>query len=483
MKQIISIWMQPVYARKNAANQKVTLVLLLLLALLPTAILLMKVGGDAPGWQPLLLALALGLAFALVATLAFWFTLLVPSIATQFSPANANLVPGLKPAMRWALALPVLMFQVVMLMASLYFDHYQGIYQIWFFGVLAILSYVSTIRSKWAILVLVVISQLPLWGGSAALSIDVRTLHHPAWLTLGGLLLTAATTYWALQVHGDRHFKRHKNVLLLQSAMDGRGGQANQFSMKILNPYQFFFNRRLRQVGGAAGEATRLMPYIFGEQALWLGSFLSVAVMATGVVAYFHFFLQKSGDVKPGSSILTYMVFVVSFIMLPVIHTAVVRGAVYQTSVEQGLLSLAARIPGPATQTRLQCAFLLRQFFGLWLMVLLIVVGTLHLADVSPLLTENGIIACFSMLPLSIFYLRNYARLKTQYSSDNFLAFFQPVLLGGALSFLHAQYAEYVLASTWLLCAGVSVITLVILRWRWNQLMQFHAVFPAGRSV
>jgi hypothetical protein len=128
----------------------------------------------------------------------------------------------------------------------------------------------------------------------------------------------------------------------------------------------------------------------------------------------------------------------------------------------------------------LQCAFLLRQFFSLWLVVALIVVCTSHLSGAGQGLIDVAWIACFSMLPLSSFYLKNYAKMKTQYSNDYFLAFFQPLLLGGALSFLHVQYPAM---SVWYLCAGTSVITTVILRWRWTGLMQVHAVFPAGRAV
>ncbi|MES2037134.1 MAG: hypothetical protein V4495_04800, partial [Pseudomonadota bacterium] len=149
MKAIISVWMQPVYARINTGSLKILYIMLGLFAVAPV-VAVFFVQAQKPDWQSVMLALALGVAGVLGILLLSWFILLVPSVALQYTPAYAALVPQMKRHMQFALAIPILLMPVafpLILRMHMQEKFFQG----WFFGVLSLLIYIASIRSTWVI--------------------------------------------------------------------------------------------------------------------------------------------------------------------------------------------------------------------------------------------------------------------------------------------------------------------------------------------
>ncbi len=153
--------------------------------------------------------------------------------------------------------------------------------------------------------------------------------------------------------------------------------------------------------------------------------------------------------------------------------------ALHQTRSEQGLLSLTARSPSSALQTRTIIAYLLRQYFVLWLIAL--VVGMFTCLYLKPESMASNIIylTCFSLLPLSLCIVKNHALSKGRYDST-LLTLGAACLLVFAVSLSSVMLLPAI--AVWMPCALITLITGIALKRRWNFLMALPAVFPAGRS-
>ncbi|MFZ3002961.1 MAG: hypothetical protein WA071_21790 [Undibacterium umbellatum] len=481
MKAIISVWMQPVYARSNAAGLKILYALLGIIALLPL-ILFLLARKDESDAISILLALAIGIGVAVGVLLVFWFVLLVPSVALQYSPANAGLVPQLRRNMKVALAIPVLLMPAILALTLV--THLKGLFfQSWLIGVFAMLVYVATLRSKWVVIFLVLLSQLPMWWGNR-FSLDPQaSWNQPALLMLVGLGLTAAILHWVFAIHGDQHFKREESFSMIQKAMNGEEVTSTHYSLRFFNPYDLLMRWcmvKVDKTGRAPAAVAQLIPFAFGAQVFWLTSFVSVALMSAGLSIYFAVFLHHSSKFAENDMGLAYAAAMVAFVMLPVIYVSMLRATMYQRKGEHSLLLLAAALPPQAEQTRIVLHFLLCQFFGLWLLTLLIVAVTMHFSPASTNAAEMAWLACFCLLPLSVMSLYNYARIRSRYETALLLAFALPAFLGlASLGMLKLWPALPV----WLICLLIVLVTLPILRWRWQILMQANAVFPAGRAA
>ncbi|MBC3917874.1 hypothetical protein H8L32_10350 [Undibacterium sp. CY18W] len=478
MKTIISIWKQPAYARINTGGLKVIYFLMVLIALLP-AVLVLSFGGKVEGWMPVLRALGLGVVMALGMLLVGWFLLFIISVTMQYTPANARLVPQFKRHMQLAVAIPVLLLPAL-LSLTVHFNSKGHFFQTWMLGVFGLLVYVASIRSKWVIILLVLMSQLPMWLNAKMTLPDTGIWSQPVLMFLAGLGMTIAVLHWVFSIHGDQHFKKEQSFSVLQKAMSGEEVQMSQYSMNFTNPYNFLLRHCMRKVSRLPETVSQLMPFSMGSQVFWLTSFLSVLVMSIGMGIYFIFFLNHSAKFNGKDAWLAYFAAIVSFVMLPFIYTSVVRTAVYQRRVEQGLLCLAVNLPDVKRQTEVLAGFLLRQSLGLWLVTAVIVGLTVYFSPASPLLMGSVWIGCFCLLPLSVMTLKNYALMKSRYESALLLAFAMPLLLGLVLITLYVQFQQ---CPAWVICVSVAIVTAIVLRWRWNRLMQVSAVFPAGRAA
>ncbi|MFZ6756928.1 hypothetical protein ACO0K9_06875 [Undibacterium sp. Ji50W] len=478
MKTIISIWKQPYYARINTGSLKIIWFLLSLIVLLPMVVVFF-VGKKDEGWIPILLALCLGLSMALGLLLLSWMLMLVPSVAMQYTPANARLVPQIKRNMQYALAIPTLLLPALLAVA-LNFQSQSNFFKIWMLGVFALLVYVATIRSKWVLILLVIMSQLPIWIGTKISLPDTGIWNQPVLMLLITVGLTALVLRWLFSIHGDQHFKREQNFAEMQKMMRGEEVPMNQYPLSFISPYDFLLRRCMKKVQRFPETVSQLIPFSMGRQVFWLTSFMSMLLMCVGMCVYFIFFLRHSGKFDDKDILLAYFVPVASFIFLPIVYSSVVLTSVNQRRGEQSLLCLAARLPGVKQQTVLIAGFLLRQALCLWFVTTVIVCLTVYFSSAGPTMNGSVWIGCFCLLPLSVMSLNNYAVMKSRYDFALLIGVAMSVLPGLVLVIL---YVKFLPCPAWFICAGVAVGTGIVLRWRWNQLMQVAAVFPVGRAV
>ncbi|MFZ6746672.1 hypothetical protein ACO0LC_25890 [Undibacterium sp. JH2W] len=478
MKAIISVWMQPVYARINTASLKVLYALLGVVALIPLLVMLLAAGQKLELMQ-VLLALVIGVGSVLALALLLWFILLVPSIALQYTPSNAGLVPGMKPQMQLALAVPVLLIPAIISLA-ISFKSPEYFFISWLLGVVVFLMYCATLRSKWAALLIVLMMQLPMLLEDKFSRIDQSSWNQPILLLLAGLGLTALVLHWIFAIHGDQHFKREENFAAMQKVMNGQEMGTNQQMLNFVNLYGFLLRLCLERVRKAPDKVGQLIPFSLGWQAFWLSNFLSVTVMSMGLSIYFILFMGQSSKFDDKNMVLAYFAALVSYIILPPIYVSIARHSAQQRRLEQGLLMLAANLPSAQEQSKIMLGFLLRQFFGLWLMTVLVVGTTVHFSPASQSMAEMVWIICFSLLPLSLMSLTNYARINSVYQTAMLTAYGVPFILGLASLGLHKLMPGL---PVWLICGWIVTVTLATLGRRWKQLMQVSAVFPAGRAA
>ncbi len=478
MKMILSIWMQPIYARLNASTRADLWLMLGLLGLMPPGltVLLAALKSD---WTRIPFALLLGVGFSLCLFVFLWFVLLVPSMAMQYSPSNAGLVPQLKRPMLWALGIPVMIIPGFMA-AFLGINKGGFSLQAWLICLLAMLSYIATMRNKWAVFVLIFMTQIPMLFGKDNKWQELSLWNHPVLVLILGTGITVLVLQWMFSRRGDQHFQRQQELALMRKGMNGNENQANNNGLKFINPYAYLLRRCLEKVASATASAEKLMPFSMGVQVFWLTSFLSMVVMGLGFTVYFMFFIYRSSNPDATESAIPYFTAMVSFIMLPFLYVSIVRASIYQTRTEQGLLHLAPALPRQHQQTKLWLSFLLRQFFTLWVVTTLIVVILAYFSPASESIVQAFWIASFCVFPLSVMSLKNYAVMKSRYESVLLAALVVPAILGNILCPLHFRFPQF---PVWVICGLLAATTGLILRWRWQQLMKVAAVFPTGRAA
>ncbi|MBI1772161.1 MAG: hypothetical protein HYR68_07425, partial [Burkholderiales bacterium] len=408
-----------------------------------------------------------------------WFILLVPSVALQYTPACAALVPQMKRHMQFALAIPILLMPVAF--SLILGMHMQGkFFQGWFFGVLSLLIYIASVRSTWVIILVVLMAQVPMWLNNRVSMSVQADWNQPLLFVIAGFALTALVLHWVFALRGDQHFKRDESFAMLKKHIQGEEVSVNHFTLKFLNPYHLLLRLCINRVKATPEKVRQLMPFAMGSQILWLTSFIPVVVMSAGLGIYFIFFLRGSLRSEGIDNSVAYFAALVSFIMLPPIYAAFVRTCVYQRKEEQGLLLLAPKLPSLHQHSKMMLQFILRQYLSLWLVSVLITVGAAYLSPASEYMHEMAWIISFSLLPVSVLSLTNYAQIKSSYQTALLVALVIPVLLGAAMLGVHKMMPAL---PVWLICSLIAVGTAAVLGWRWQGLMQVKAVFPAGRAV
>ncbi|MFZ6678957.1 hypothetical protein [Undibacterium sp. Tian12W] len=477
MKAIISIWMQPVYGRINAGSLKSAYFILALICLIPFVELL-SVTGYEPSATAIIKTCVNGLGSVLLTILFFWFIFLIPSIATQYTPTCANLVPHMKRRMQAALALPILLIPLLFpWILRMHGKFFQG----WFFGVIAMLVYVATLRNKPVIILLIVLTQLPAWlfRNSSTLPMQLDW-NQPVLLVIAGFSLTALILRWVFSVRGDELFKVADSIPTMIMYMRGEEAGMNAYSLKFLNPYHFFLRRSMEKVRAVPEKVGQLIAFSIGSQAFWLSSFIPVVVMSAGLSIYFVFYFHDSSKNQALDHSVAYLAALVSFIMLPPIYAAVVRSCVSQRREEQGLLLLAPNLPNQRGQGKTILGFILGQYLGLWLVSTVFALSAAYLCSTSDYMHEVIWLISFSLLPVSFLSLTNYAHIPSSYQSSLLAALTILIFLGLAVLGLHELVPRL---PVWLICSLIAGATAAILRRRWQTLMQAEALFPVCRAV
>lgn len=479
MQNIFSIWMQPVYARLNMGDHKVWLMLLATLPLLTMGIAVMGSyqGSTLLPARVLLIAALIGIGIVLLLILFTWFFLLVHSVALQYSPVNARLAPNLKRHAQWALALPIFLLSGLAAMLFGFRSIGASTSVAWLISVLALLALVASIRSKWMIAPLVAATQLPLFANLSAFSLsEIAAFGSPYLQLVLGLLMCILVLHWTFAMRADAHYQQRQKFAEIQMAIQGNPQFARRKMPTFLSAYSYLLQRQLKR----PQKELALLPFALGPQAHWSSTLFQIAATAMAISAYFFFLILRDPAATKEDEGFHFFLFFPMFAVMLFMHIFVMLNAVYQTRVEQGLVSLAACSGSQQQQTHTLLGYLLRQYFLLWGVSLSVAIASCTLLAPTSLMRDAIYLVCFCLLPFSVCILKNHA--KTQGSQDSLVIhtlMLCVAIFGVALTLL----MKLPVISVWALCAVIAVLTTGTLIWRWHKLLAQAAVFPSGRSA
>lgn len=476
MQHLFQVWMQPVYGRMNLEGKKVLWALLSVIPLLSIAIclLLSLSSSNEIRLKWFALAALVGLATDVVLILVLWFILLIASVALQYSPSNASLVPYLKRNLQWALALPIIVLPTIPVIA-LYFKDGELSALTWLGGVIVMLVLAALARNKWMSLILFAIAQVPVFLRRNIVSPEsLKSFNQPMLLIPIGLILIALVLHWIF-VKGDYLFKRREQFVKVQEAMQGNTKRDFSGVLRIFLPY---YLRSLEQRLQRQENAGQLLPFVLGPQVHWSSVFLQGLGMAILMGLYGFFLLFK--DARASDNVPLILMSLTSFILMPIAYIAAIQVSLYQSRGAQNLLSISPAVTSNRMQTRVLLRYVMQQYFILMGILFVITVFVCEWVLTSVLVRHIIYLVYFSMLPLSLSLVRNYAQMQSAMDIRMARILLRWFVLISVLLMI-VNFIPWI--TYWMLCALIAVSTAALLMRRWNKLMRLDAVFPTGRAV
>lgn len=476
MQHLFQVWMQPVYGRMNLEGKKVLWALLSVIPLLVITIylLLSFSSSNEIRLEPLALAALAGLATDLGLILVFWFFTLSASLALQYSPANASLVPHLKRRLQWALAIPIVLLPIIPAAAVAY-KSTEFAALTWLILVIIMLMITAMVRNKWMGFAIAAIGQLPMFLRETNLPLyTLKSFNQAILLIPFGLLMIAVLLHWIF-AKGEHLFKRREHIVKVQEVMQGNAKRDFSGVLRIFLPY---YLRSLKQHLQRRENAGQLLPFVLGPQVHWSCIFLQTLGMAILMGLYEFFLLFEDANAADNAFLILLPLMI--FLLMPIVYIAAIQVSLYQSRGAQNLLSISPAVTSNSMQTQVLLRYVMRQYFILMGILFFITVFVCEWVMTSVLIRNIIYLSYFSMLPLSISLVRNYARMQSV--MDIRMA---RILLGWfallSVSLIIVNFAP--LIPYWMLCALIAVCTAVLLFDRWNKLMRADAVFPVGRAV
>jgi hypothetical protein len=476
MQHLFQVWMQPVYGRLNLEGKKVLWALLSVIPLLVIVIYLLASFSSSAkiSLVPLALAALIGLVTDVVLILLFWFITLSSSMVLQYSPANASLVPHLKRHLQWALAIPIVLLAIIPAAAVAY-KSTEFAALTWLICVMSMLMLTAMFRNKWMVFVIAAIAQLPIFLRGINIPFDVlKSANQSILLIPFGLLMIVLFLHWIF-AKGEHLFKRREQIVRVQEVMQGNAKRDFSGVLIILLPY---YLRLLKQRLQRRDNAGQLLPFVLGPQAHWSSIFLQTLGIATLMGLYFFVLVAK--DTSATDNSLLIFLPLLGFFLMPIAYIAAIQISLYQSRGAQSLLSISPAVTSNRMQTQVLLRYVMRQYFILMSLLLFITVFVCEWMTTRVEIRNTIYLACFSMLPLSISLIRNYAQMQSVLD----IRMARILLSWFALFSVLLAIVNFVpMITYWMLCALITLFTAVLLFSRWNKLMRVDAVFPAGRAV
>lgn len=476
MQHLFQVWMQPVYGRMNLEGKKVLWALLCVIPLLIMAILVLASFSSqaAIDLEKITLAALIGLAVDVGLIVVFWFAMLSSNVAMQYSPANASLVPHLKRNLQWALAIPIVLLPIFPAAAVAYKSTEFAVL-IWLICVVMMLMITAIVRHKWIGFAMAAIAQLPMLLRETTIPFELlRGLNQAILLIPVGLFLIALVLHWIF-AKGDHLIKHREQIIKGQEAMQGRAKW--EFS-GVFRIFLSYYLRLLKQRLQHREDARQLLPFVLGPHVHWSSIFLQI-LGVTILMGLYAFFLEFK-DTGATDKTLLILIPLMVFFLMPIFYAVGIQGTLYLTRGAQNLLSISPAVTSNSMQTQVLLRYVMRQYFILMGILFVITVFVCEWVLTSVLVRHIIYLVYFSMLPLSLSLVRNYAQMQSAMDirmARILLRWF--VLI--SVSLMIVNFISWI--TYWMLCALIAVSTAALLMRRWNKLMRLDAVFPTGRAV
>ncbi|RFP19039.1 MULTISPECIES: hypothetical protein [unclassified Duganella] len=412
-----------------------------------------------------------------------WCGAYLKSAVQQNHPAYACLVPQLR---RRLIVLTVVLFAACALavaaMAAAVFGHFG--YAL--VGAGAFFCYILYAQ-RYTVLAflptLIIFGSLSLKAWLAALWQNLAALGEPA-LAGMGLIAVAALGGAGIQLvfprGGDRHWAWHARHAALIRRMQGGvlkpedAGACNRFSMLL----RFGYRATLRRDSQRGATQARMLMHTMGPTAYeggYLAYLLLVTVVAAGVVLY------AGADMPAVREMMHTLVMQICLLVAVVLYAADLLKSASRHGAEQALFFLAPRAPVAAQVNRMLGAALLARFLRVWLLACAVAFVVDMLLIGAPRIYGSTFLLAALLLPFSCVLLRDYAVIPASHRQMTTVAW----TFVAMLAYLAALAAENKLPELPLFWIGgaIMLVTLLVLRWRWQRLVALPAVLPAGRLL
>lgn len=498
MKKILTIWMQPIYARLNMESKKSLFVLLALFPVTGQMIAGLQFFSHPEKFEAMYFLIALLISFAILLPVLFipWFFILVQNVALQYSPANARLVPNLSRILKMALCIPIVVVALgssgVMWIVVHKFSLFPA-----FISVIILSFFVSIFRSPWAIVPFILCFQIP----STLERFGVAHLDKLFSDNLGGafegVLLFASTLIlwaalqWTFAMRDEALFNLQERSLMLRDVISGKKMNENKnsisfdapFSMRMRSQIERCAELRMSDVDGRDLRLS-LIPFVLGPRLHWSSPMLQMIFII--IMCGLPLLLASSlfsNDGKEMLLILPVIMGGLSLVILPFIFCGVLFSTLFQTQTEQGLMCLA---PGSGAQNgrdKVITNYLLRQFSILTIFSILFALLIGYWIVQNDKNSEKSIagivllLSCF--FPMILVLTRQHARMAS-ITDHPLLKSFVVCALLFVIGLVMIFYMPLSLA--FIFCALILAATTVLfVRYRSNQLSR--AIFPVGRAA
>jgi hypothetical protein len=494
MKKILTIWMQPIYARLNMESKKS---LFILLALFPVAGqviagLLALSRPDKFETSYFLIALLMSLAALFAVLFISWFVVLAQNIALQYSPANARLVPHLPRILKLALCIPIVVTAFVSSGVMWLVVHQFSFFPA-FVSVFMLSFLVVTFRSSWAIVPFILCFQMPailkrlgvvpvdkLFSENLGVSFEIVLL-------LSSILILWATLRWIFSIRDEALFKLQDRSHLLRDAVSGKKVNENKISMGFATPFLIWMRTCVAGCTSFTSDRNatlKLSPFALGPRLHWSSPMLQMIMIVFFCgLSLLLVSLLISNDGKDMISGMSASMGGLSLIMLPFIFSGMLFSTLFQTKTEQALVCLAPGSGAQDRRDRIMMNYLLRQFSILFicsvLFALLMGYWVLRSDKDSEKIIAGIVLLLSCFFPMILVLTRQHARMESIADHPLLKSFFVCALLftAGLVMVLYMP-----LSITFVFCGLVLLVTVMLFA-RYRRLQLSRPIFPVGRAV
>jgi len=490
MKNMVSIWMQPIYARLNTEGVKTLLLVLAMFPLLSQVLALILEWNKGEGFHLKVFALALGISLLALLVIVFyvWFVMLIQNIGMQYSPANAALLPRIKAIMQMAIALPIVLCALIATLIAWaitkQFSMLPG-----FVCVVVTVFFMLIVRSQWAVIPMVISFQLPV----ILKRMGVQNMEQQIEQTLGislnfllfflSLIILVASIRWVFSTKDENLFNMHKRTVSFRRNMNGDKAYETKFMHAFSSPFFTWMNFRVRralQAGVAEHTRQQLISFSLGPRLHWLT--ISTQLLAMLIWGLFSVFVITRLSSKPNDDFVHG--FGLGFGAIVLIAQPLLMGlqlfySLYQTRVEQALISLTPVVQSSMQQDRILQQYLFRQFFILYGISLSVSVLICWLVFPFELKSAAMMLFVSTIFPMVLVITRDHAKMRS--ASDHSLLKILLICIAVFGVFFFALLL-LPLQLIWLYCASIFIVSLVLLI-KSLQSRRRTTMFPVGRAA
>lgn len=490
MKNILNIWMQPVYARLNMESKKS---LFLVMAFFPVAGQLIASAlffwsAKKPNIDVFAYAFLFSIAALIITVFFTWFVMLVQNIGLQYSPANARLVPQMRSFLQAAIVIPIMICALLSCLVSRLLMHE---YSVWpaFVCVVVMVFFTIIVRTQWAVIPMILCFQVPGFLQRAGIEHLDQIVQGSVGISLPMLALLSipviiyAGLYWIFSLRDEALFTMHQRSLALRAGIVGTGSNQNRATLSLSMVFFGWMGHcvsRSQKNPGSIQALRSLNGFVFGPRIHW--TTISLQVVAMLVTGIFAVFVLDAFSMKKDSDFVIGFAFGFGGILLiaqPLFFSFMLFYTVYQTRHEQALLQLTPNQLGNAALDQMLTRYLLRQFFILYGMSLLISVPVCIFVLHGGVKSASLILFLSCLLPMISTIAFNFAKMKAL-NDHPMLKLVIACLLIFVIGFVLGLSISLTLI--WWYSAIVVCATLIWLK----KALQKNAgvrMFPVGRSV